>query len=495
MDKKYILAIDQGTTSSRALIFDKDFNIVGTEQEETTHIFPKKLWVEQDAGEIWETQLFVARKLISRLGINSGEIKAAGVTNQRETTVIWDKNTGKPVYNAIIWQDKRTAEYCNEIRNSDEGRYIAKASGLVIDSYFSATKIHWILNNVVGAAKKAKNGDLLFGTIDTWLIWNLTGGELHITDYSNASRTLLYNIRELKWDNKILDFFGIPESMLPKVCESSAVYGNIKAGILGTESVKLGGIAGDQQAALFGHQCLEPGTVKNTYGTGCFILMNTGEKIVESKSGLLTTIAWGIDGKISYALEGSVFIAGAVIQWLRDELKMLKKASDSEQIATELPDNGGVYIVPAFAGIGAPYWNMDAKGIICGLTRSTDYRHIVRAGLEAMAYQTRDVLMAMKNDSQIDLEIMNVDGGAAQNNFLMQFQADLLRIDLLRPEITESTALGAAFLAAISSGFCNIEELKQKRKIQQVFLPGDNSKNSEKLYSEWKNAVRMALGR
>ncbi len=493
MHKKYILAIDQGTTSSRAIIFDRDFNIVGTGQQETEHIFPESSWVEQDAGEIWETQLFVTRKLISRLGINTAEIAAAGITNQRETTVIWDKNTGKPIYNAIIWQDKRTADFCSEIRKTEIGNYIEKSSGLLIDSYFSATKIHWILNNVKGAAEKAKNGDLLFGTIDTWLIWNLSGGELHITDYSNASRTLLFNIHQLKWDKKVLDFFGIPESMLPKVCESSAIYGEIKPGIFGNDSIKLGGIAGDQQAALFGHNCFEPGAVKNTYGTGCFILMNTGEKIVESNSGLLTTIAWGIDGKITYALEGSIFIAGAVIQWMRDELQILENSSDSEKIATELSDNGGVYLVPAFAGLGAPYWNMDARGIICGLKRSTDFRHIVRAGLESMAYQTKDVLIAMEKDSKISPQIMNVDGGAANNNFLMQFQADILGIKLLRPEITESTALGTAFLAALSSGFCSIDEIKLKRKIQKSFMPGINSKNIDKLYGEWKKAVNMVL--
>lgn len=492
MNKKYILALDQGTTSSRAILFDKDFNIVGVEQNETTQIFPQPSWVEQDATEIRETQLFVARKLIAKLGVDPTEIVGIGITNQRETTIVWDKITGKPVYNAIIWQDKRTADFCNEIKNTETGKYINERTGLVVDSYFSATKIHWILNNVEGAKEKAQKGELLFGTVDTWLVWNLTGGKLHITDYSNASRTMLYNIRDLCWDKKILEFFDIPEQMLPEVKESSKIYGKTDKAVFGVNGIPIAGIAGDQQAALFGQACLNPGSVKNTYGTGCFMLMNTGEMPVKSNSGLVTTIAWGIDGKICYALEGSVFIAGAAIQWLRDKMKIIENAAETETIANEVPDSGGVYFVPAFAGLGAPYWDMNARGVISGITGGITYKHIVRAALESMAYQTKDVLNAMETDSGIKIKNLNVDGGASSNNFMLQFQSDILGLEVSRPEIIESTALGAAFLAAIATGFCSISEISKKRKVQKSFLPLMESSQRDNLYNGWLKAIEKA---
>ncbi len=492
MNKKYILALDQGTTSSRAILFDKDFNISGVEQSETRQIFPKPGWVEQDAIEIRETQLFVARKLLAKSGINPDEISGIGITNQRETTIVWEKSTGKPIYNAIIWQDKRTADFCKQIKNTETGVYISDVTGLVVDSYFSATKIHWILNNVDGAMQKAINGDLLFGTVDTWLVWNLTGGRLHITDFSNASRTMLYNIRELCWDKTILDFFGIPEQMLPTVNESSKEYGSTDVSVFGTTGIPIAGIAGDQQAALFGQTCLHPGSVKNTYGTGCFMLMNTGEMPVKSNSGLVTTIAWGIDGKVTYALEGSVFIAGAAVQWLRDKMKIIESASETEAIAEETPDSGGVYFVPAFAGLGAPYWNMNARGCITGITGGTTYKHIVRATLESMAYQTKDVLMAMEKDSGIKIKNLNVDGGASANNFLLQFQADILGLEVTRPEIIESTALGAAFLAALATGFCSLADIKNKRKVEKSFHPQMELLERDSIYRGWLNAIEKA---
>ena len=490
--KKYILAIDQGTTSSRAILFNKNYEVAGIEQEETTQIFPEQGWVEQNAGEIWENQLFVIRKLISRLGISLNEIASIGITNQRESIVIWDKKTGKPVYNAIIWQDNRTVDFCNEIRNQKIGEYIEDVTGLKIDSYFSATKIHWILNNVKNIKTKALNGELLLGTIDTWLVWNLTGGNLHITDYSNASRTMLFNLHTLSWDKKILDFFEIPETMLPEVRNSSEEYGVIQDKLLGSGTVSIGGLAGDQQAALFGQNCFEIGSVKNTYGTGCFMLMNTGDSIVKSKNGLITTIAWGLNGNITYALEGSIFIAGAVVQWLRDEMRILDKASDTNIIAEQVSDNGGVYFVPAFAGLGAPYWDMNARGLITGINRGTTYKHIVRAALESMAFQTKDVLIAMQTDSNIDITNLNADGGASKNNFLMQFQSDILNVELQRPSITESTALGAASLAAISCGFANIEEISKKRQIDRIFKPQMSEINRNKLYKAWINAIDRA---
>jgi len=492
MNKSYILALDQGTTSSRAILFDHDFNIAGIEQSETNQIFPKPGWVEQDAIEIRETQLFVARKLLAKSAISADEIAGIGITNQRETTIVWDKSTGKPIYNAIIWQDKRTADFCNEIKTTEVGKYIGEATGLVVDSYFSATKIHWILNNVDGAKEKALKGELLFGTVDTWLVWNLTGGRLHITDYSNASRTMLYNIRDLCWDKTILEFFDIPEQMLPEVVESSKVCGMTDSSVFGVDGIAIAGIAGDQQAALFGQACFNPGSVKNTYGTGCFMLMNTGEMPVKSNSGLVTTIAWGIDGKVSYALEGSVFIAGAAVQWLRDKLKIIETAEETEIIANDVTDAGGVYFVPAFAGLGAPYWNMNARGCITGITGGTTYKHIVRATLESMAYQTKDVLMAMEKDSGIKIKNLNVDGGASANNFLLQFQADILGLEVSRPEIIESTALGAAFLAALATGFCSMSEISKKRKVQKSFLSKMEIPQREKLSKGWLRAIENA---
>ena len=424
--------------------------------------------------------------------IYSGEIAGIGITNQRETTILWDKKTGQPVYNAIIWQDKRTADFCSELKSSKIGKYISEVTGLVVDSYFSATKIHWILNNVPEAKEKAINGELLFGTIDTWLVWNLTGGKLHITDYSNASRTMLFNIRDLCWDKRILDYFEIPQQILPTVVESSTVYGETGKGIIGTGTIPISGIAGDQQASLFGQTCFNPGSVKNTYGTGCFMLMNTGEMPVKSNSGLVTTIAWKIDGRVNYALEGSVFIAGAAVQWLRDKLKIIETAAETETIALQVSDSGGVYFIPAFAGLGAPYWDMSARGFITGITGGTTYKHIVRATLESMAYQTKDVLNAMENDSGIKIKNLNVDGGASANNFLLQFQADILGLEVSRPQITESTALGAAFLAALATNFCTMSQIKEFRKVQNSFTPNMKVAERKKLYDGWINAIKKA---
>lgn len=426
--KKYILAFDQGTTSSRAIVFDKDGMIVGTSQKEFTQFYPKAGWVEHDAMEIWGTQSGVAREVLEKTGVRPEEVAAIGITNQRETTVVWDKNTGKPIYNAIVWQCRRTAAICDELKAKGLEASIKEKTGLVVDAYFSGTKVKWILDNVEGAREKAENGELLFGNIDTWLIWNLTRGKVHVTDYSNASRTLLYNIKELKWDDEILSELGIPKSMLPEVKPSSCVYGHTDPQTFGGAEIPIAGDAGDQQAALFGQACFEPGMAKNTYGTGCFMLMNTGEKPIESKNGLLTTIAWGIGDKVEYALEGSIFIAGASIQWLRDELKLVYDSAQSEYYANLVEDTNGVYVVPAFTGLGAPYWDMYARGAILGLTRGSKREHIVRATLESIAYQTKDVLEAMQEDSGITLKALKVDGGAAANNFLMSFQSDILNV-------------------------------------------------------------------
>lgn len=492
--EKYILALDQGTTSSRAILFDKDSNIIGVEQKETRQIFPKPGWVEQLPDEIWQNQYEVAYDLLKRLNINAGEIAAIGITNQRESTIVWDKNTGKPIYNAIIWQDKRTSEFCNELKSKGWEGYVRKHTGLVIDPYFSATKVKWILENVDGAREKAKNGDLLFGTIDSYLIWKLTCGKLHITDYSNASRTLIYNINKLCWDEELLDLFEIPYQMLPKVEESSKFYGKTDKKFFDGIEIPIAGIAGDQQAALFGQLCFEPGMAKNTYGTGCFMLMNTGERIIESTSGLLTTIAWGINGKVEYALEGSVFIAGAAIKWLRDGLKIIETAQDSEKIAEDTGDNCGVYFVPAFAGLGAPYWDMNARGMIIGLTQGVNDAHIVRATLESLAFQTKDLIAAMEKDSGIELKSLNVDGGACANNFIMQFQSDILNADVIRPEIIETTALGAAYLAAIAVGFWERSEISEKREINKIFHPKMTFEKRNELYSNWCNAVERTKG-
>lgn len=494
MEKKYIMALDQGTTSSRAIIFNHNGEIVKIAQNETTQYYPKSGWVEQDPMEIWGTQSGVAREVLETAGIRPGEIAAIGITNQRETTVIWDKNTGRPIYNAIVWQCRRTAKICDALKAKGLEEYVRDNTGLVIDAYFSGTKIKWILDNVEGAREKAENGELLFGNIDTWLIWNLTRGKVHVTDYSNASRTMIYNIKELKWDEKMLEELNIPLSMLPKVKQSSEVYGATDIQTFGGAEIPIAGIAGDQQAALFGQACFEPGMAKNTYGTGCFMLMNTGSDMVTSKNGLLTTIAWGVDGKVEYALEGSIFVAGAIIQWLRDELNMISDAKDSEYFARKVEDNNGVYIVPAFVGLGAPYWDMYARGTMVGLSRGTNKNHIIRAALESIAYQTKDVLEAMEDDSAIDLQALKVDGGAVENNFLMKFQSDILGVNVERPKITETTALGAAYLAGLAVGFwSNKEEIRKKWNVNRLFQPEMEEEMKESLYKGWKKAVTRSL--
>lgn len=492
--KKYVLALDQGTTSSRAILFDNYGNIVQTSQKEFQQHFPKPGWVEHEATEIWRTQLETARNVLLYTDTKPSEIAAIGITNQRETTVVWDKKTGKPIYNAIVWQDRRTASICDQLKNDGYEDYVRENTGLVIDAYFSGTKIKWILDNVEGARAKAEKGDLLFGTIDTWLVWKLTDGKCHVTDYSNASRTLLFNIRTLKWDDKMLEALNIPKSMLPEVKNSSEVYGETEASLLGGAAIPIAGIAGDQQAALFGQACFEKGMAKNTYGTGCFMLMNTGEEFVKSKSGLLTTLAWGIDGKVEYALEGSVFIAGAAIQWLRDGLQIIENAPDSELFAEKTEDTGGVYVVPAFAGLGAPYWDMYARGAVFGLTRGTTKEHFIRATLESLAYQTKDVLLAMQKDAGIDLQTLRVDGGACANNLLMQFQADILNTPVERPKVIETTALGAAYLAGIAVGFYRKEDIAENWQIDQRFDSKMEESKRKKLYSGWLKAIERTKG-
>lgn len=487
--ESYILALDQGTSSCRAIIFNNKFKVLGIEQEEFRQFFPKPGWVEQNPLEIWEVQIRVAKNLIKKLDINPEEISGIGITNQRETTVVWDKNTGEPVYNAIVWQDNRTAPLCNELKNTYWKDYINQNTGLWIDSYFSATKIKWILNNVEDAQEEAEKGDLLFGTIDTWLIWKLTNGKVHATDYSNASRTMIYNIKQLEWDDKLLSLFNIPSNILPKVVDSAGVVGNSSANIFGAE-IPIAGIAGDQQAALFGQLCFEPGMAKNTYGTGCFILMNTGQHIFNSSHGLISTIAWGVNGKIKYALEGSIFIAGAAIKWLRDSLGLIKNAKETEEISKSIESSEGVYVIPAFSGLGAPYWDMDARGAIVGLTQGSTQNHIIRATLESLAYQTKDVINAMFEDSKIELEKLFVDGGATANNFLMQFQADILNSSVVRPKNTETTALGAAFLAGIGIGCCTLDDLKKHKEIDFEFECSMEDTERIKLYNGWKNAIK-----
>ena len=483
--KKYVMALDQGTTSCRAILFDKSGKIFAVAQKEFAQIYPNPGWVEHDANEIWTTQKGVMLEVVKKNNIAHEEIAAIGITNQRETAVVWDKNTGEPIYNAIVWQSRQTADICEELKLAGLTDYVRENTGLVIDAYFAGTKVKWILDHVEGAKEKAKNGDLLFGTMDTWLIWNLTGGKAHVTEYSNASRTLIYNIKELKWDKKMLDALEIPECMLPEVKPSSEVYGYTT--ILGGE-IPISGAAGDQQAALFGQACFKPGMAKNTYGTGCFMLMNTGEEFVASKNGLLTTIAWGVDGKVEYALEGSIFIAGAAIQWLRDEVHLLVNAKDSEYFATQVESSDGVYVVPAFAGLGAPYWDMYARGAIMGLTRGTGRNHIIRATLESLAYQTRDVLDAMKEDSGITLAALKVDGGACANNFLMQFQSDVLKAPVERPQVIETTALGAAYLAGLAVGFWNSkQDVIDSWNLERRFEP--SADNADTLYAGWQKAV------
>ena len=493
MEKKYILAFDQGTTSSRAIIFDHDGNIVKTAQKEFTQIYPKPGWVEHDAMEIWGTQSGVAREVLETAGISPFEVAAIGITNQRETTVVWDKNTGKPVYNAIVWQCRRTADICDALKAKGLENYVRENTGLVIDAYFSGTKVKWILDNVEGARERAEKGELLFGNIDTWLIWNLTRGKVHVTDYSNASRTLMYNIRELHWDDQLLSYLTVPKSMLPEVRPSSGVYGYTVPSILGA-SIPVSGAAGDQQAALFGQNCFEPGMAKNTYGTGCFMLMNTGTDIKTSNNGLVTTIAWGLDGKVEYALEGSIFVAGSAIQWLRDGIRLVDSAPDSEWVAKKVKDTAGVYVVPAFVGLGAPYWDMNARGTIIGITRGTTKAHIVRATLDSLAYQTRDVLGAMEADSGITLAALKVDGGAVANNLLMQFQADLLGVPVDRPQIIETTALGAAYLAGLAVGvWTSKEELKSSWKLDVRFEPSMPKEEADKFYKGWRKAVKHSM--
>ena len=494
MKDNYILALDQGTTSSRAILFDKNCNIIGITQKEFTQIFPKPGWVEHDPMEILSTQLSVAKAVMTIHGIEPSQIAGIGITNQRETTVVWDKNTGNPVYNAIVWQDRRTADICDEMKAKGLEEYVRNNTGLVIDAYFSGTKVKWILDYIALNNPDIKINDLIFGTIDTWLIWNLTGGKVHATDYSNASRTLLYNIKDLKWDEKMLKELDIPTQMLPEVRDSSGDFGKTDPSIFKGVEIPIAGVAGDQQSALFGQACFEPGMAKNTYGTGCFMLMNTGTKPVFSKSGLITSLAWGINGEVNYVLEGSIFIAGAAIQWLRDGLKILDEAKDSEYYADKVPDNEGVYVVPAFAGLGAPYWDMYARGAIFGLTRGTTKGHIVRATLESLAYQTRDVLDVMVKDSRTPIQTLRVDGGACANNILMQFQADILDIPVERPEIIETTALGAAYLAGLSVGYWQMNQVAANWRRDQLFSPDINPEKRKQLYGKWKEAVKRTMG-
>jgi glycerol kinase len=487
---RYIIALDQGTTSSRAVLFREDGQIQGIVQQEFRQIFPQSGWVEHDPKEIFSSQMGVLDRLIRDQKINASSIAAIGITNQRETAVVWDRQTGQPVYNAIVWQDKRTAPICEDLKRKGLEDHVKQHTGLVIDSYFSATKIKWILDNVPNAREKANRGELAFGTIDTWLIWNMTQGRNHVTDYTNASRTMLFDIKELGWDKRMLDELGIVESLLPEVKPSAAHFGNYK--LNGTD-IPIAGIAGDQQAALFGQACFEPGMAKNTYGTGCFMLMNTGTKIQFSKNGLITTIAWGLDSKVEYALEGSVFIAGAAVQWLRDSLHMIDQSKDSEYFATKALGSNEVYVVPAFVGLGAPYWDMYARGAIFGLTRDTGKDHIIKATLESLAYQTKDILKAMEEDAGIKLAMLKVDGGACANNILMQFQADILNTPVERPEVIESTAMGAAYLAGIQIGLWKKEDIIRSRKIQRTFTPAMDEGNRHKLYSGWKKAVKRSM--
>jgi len=487
---KYIIALDQGTTSSRAVLLNEKGTIQAIAQQEFTQIFPKPGWVEHDPKEILSTQLGMLQKVLSENKISPKSVAAIGITNQRETTVVWDKKTGEPIYNAIVWQDKRTAALCEKLKARGLEDYVRENTGLVIDSYFSGTKINWILNNVEGAKERAKKGELLFGTIDTWLIWNLTKGKSHVTDYSNASRTLLYNIRDLKWDKKLLEELEVPEAMLPKVNPSSSDFGVYE---MDGATIPIAGVAGDQQAALFGQACFTPGMAKNTYGTGCFMLMNTGDKIQHSKNGLITTIAWGLDGKVEYALEGSVFIAGAAVQWLRDSLHLIDQSKDSEYFAAKALGSNEVYVVPAFAGLGAPYWDMYARGAIFGLTRDTGKDHIIKATLESLAYQTKDVLDAMEEDAGVKLKSLKVDGGASANNILMQFQADILNTEVERPAVIESTAMGAAYLAGIQVGLWKKETITNDRVIEKRFTPAMDEQKRNKLYKGWQKAVKRSM--
>ncbi|MCM3112552.1 glycerol kinase GlpK [Lederbergia lenta] len=494
MTQKYILALDQGTTSSRAILFDQEGNIFHSSQQEFTQYFPQSGWVEHNANEIWSSILAVIAGVLSEKNIDPEQIAGIGITNQRETAVVWDKKTGMPIYNAIVWQSRQTADICEELKAKGYNDLFRDKTGLLIDPYFSGTKVKWILDNVEGARERAEKGELLFGTIDTWLVWKLSGGQAHITDYTNASRTLMYNIYDLKWDKELLNILGIPESMLPEVRPSSEVYAHTADYHFFGHSAPIAGIAGDQHAALFGQACFDSGMAKNTYGTGCFMLMNTGEKAVKSENGLLTTIAWGLDGKVEYALEGSIFVAGSAIQWLRDGLRMFKDSAESESYATRAESTDGVYVVPAFVGLGAPYWDSDVRGAVFGLTRGTSKEQFIRATLESLAYQAKDVLDAMEADSGISLKTLRVDGGAVKNDFLMQFQSDILDVPVERPVINETTALGAAYLAGLATGFWqDRSEIANRWDLDQSFSPNMEDEQREKLYQGWEKAVKAAL--
>ena len=495
MKEGYILSIDQGTTNSRVVLFNHHSQIIAISQKEVNQIYPKTGWVEHNPIEILEAVMEAIRDLFIKTGISSKTIKAIGITNQRETTIVWNKSTGQPIYNAIVWQDTRTSDICEQMKVEGWEEYVKENTGLIIDSYFSASKVKWILDNVESAKEQAINGNLLCGTMDSWLIWNLTKERNHFTDFSNASRTMLFNIKTLKWDKKILNYFDIPFSMLPEVKASSYVYGNINLEIFNGKNIPIAGVAGDQQAALFGHRCFESGMTKNTYGTGCFMLMNTGNKIVKSENGLLTTIAWCINNKVEYALEGSIFITGAVIQWLRDNLKIINNSSETQSIAESIPDTSGVYFVPAFSGLGTPYWDMYARGAIVGLTRGVGDKEIIRAALESIAYQTRDVLSIMEQDAALTIPSLKVDGGVTSNDFLMQFQADILNLKVEKPKVIETTALGAAYLAGLCTQFWNIIDLQEIETNEKIFLPNMDELKKEKLYKGWKDAVKQLLAK
>lgn len=490
--KKYVMALDAGTTSNRCILFDKSGKIVSIAQKEFTQYFPKPGWVEHDADEIWSIQLGVAVEAMSKVGATAEDIAAIGITNQRETAIAWDKTTGEPVYNAIVWQCRRTAEFCDQLKEQGNTDMIRQKTGLIIDAYFSATKIRWILDHVEGARKKAEAGELLFGTVETWLIWKLTCGKVHVTDYSNASRTMLFNINTLEWDQEILDLLDIPRAMLPKPMPSSCIYGETETSFFGG-SIPIAGAAGDQQSALFGQACFHPGAAKNTYGTGCFLLMNTGNKPVFSKNGLVTTIAWGLDDKVEYALEGSIFVAGAAIQWLRDEMHLIDSVADSEYMAKKVNDTNGCYVVPAFTGLGAPHWDPYARGTIVGITRGVNRYHIIRATLESIVYQVNEVLGAMEADSGIELTSLRVDGGASANNFLMQAQADITGSPVKRPKCIETTAMGAAYLAGLAVGYwTSLEEIKQNWAVDQIFEPSISEEERQKKIKGWNKAVRCS---
>ncbi len=491
---KYVMALDAGTTSNRCILFNEKGQMCSVAQREFRQIFPKPGWVEHDANEIWASQLGVAVEAMNMIDASAEDIAAIGITNQRETTILWDKNTGEPVYNAIVWQCRRTSEYCDTLKEKGLTEKFRKKTGLVIDAYFSATKIKWILDNVPGVRQRAEKGELLFGTVETWLIWKLTKGRVHVTDYSNAARTMLFNINTLEWDDEILEELEIPKSILPKAMPSSQVYGMADPAFLGGE-IPIAGAAGDQQSALFGQTCFQAGDAKSTYGTGCFLLMNTGEKLVFSENGLITTIAWGLDGKVTYALEGSVFVAGAAIQWLRDEMRIIDSAEDSEYMAKKVKDTNGCYVVPAFTGLGAPYWDQYARGTIVGITRGVNKYHIIRATLESLAYQVNDVLVAMKADSGIALSSLKVDGGASANNFLMQTQADIINVPVNRPQCVETTAMGAAYLAGLAVGYWkDLEDIKSNWIVDRTFAPALEEKKREERIRGWKKAVKYAYG-